>query len=99
MTARAIMLKASKQATCSKIAVNGGTVTATGSKYGAAIGSGYRSTCGDITIADTVTKVMATKGTDAPNTIGGGSRSLCGTVTVGGEEGAITDSPYTYEPN
>ena len=42
---------------------------------------------------------MATKGTDAPNTIGGGSRSLCGTVTVGGEEGAITDSPYTYEPN
>ena len=42
---------------------------------------------------------MATKGTDAPNTIGGGSRSLCGTVTVGGEEGAITDSPYTYGPN
>ena len=42
---------------------------------------------------------MATKGTDAPNTIDGGSRSLCGTVTVGGEEGAITDSPYTYEPN
>ena len=76
MTARAIMLKASKQAskqaTCSKNAVNGGTVTATGSKYGAAIGSGYRSTCGDITIANTVTKVMATKGTDAPNTIGGG---------------------------
>ncbi|MBP5339329.1 MAG: hypothetical protein J6Z14_08535 [Prevotella sp.] len=48
---------------------------------------------------DGVTKVKATKGTDADHSIGNGSnQSTCGTVTIGGVEGAISDSPYSYEP-
>ena len=50
-------------------------------------------------IADTVTQVTATKGSDAPNSIGAGQYASCGTVTIGGVvTGSITDSPYTYQP-
>ena len=87
-------------ATCGAITISGGTVEATGGQYGAGIGSGFESACGTINIASTVIKVTATKGTDAPYSIGkgGGSSSSCGTVTIGGNVGAITDSPYTYQP-
>ncbi len=84
---------------CGNITINGGTVAATGGSYGAGIGSGYGATCGNIMIADTVTQVTATKGSDAPNSIGAGQYASCGTVTIGGVvTGSITDSPYTYQP-
>ena len=66
---------------CGNITINGGKVTATGGglggsesspggKGGSGIGSGYVGKCGDIIITTGVTKVKATKGTDAPNSIG-----------------------------
>ena len=67
---------------CGNITINGGTVAATGGSYGAGIGSGYGATCGNIMIADTVTQVTATKGSDAPNSIGAGQYASCGTVTI-----------------
>ena len=90
--------------TCNDITISGGTVTATGGDYAAGIGGGrgynpdYKSSCGTITITTGVTKVTATKGKDAPNSIGAGIDCTCGTVTIGGNEGAITTSPYTYQP-
>ncbi len=74
------------EATCGNITITGGTITATGGDYAAGIGSGYEATCGNITIADTVTSVTATKGSDAPNSIGAGADGSCGTVTI--EDGA-----------
>ncbi len=74
-------------------------------KNGAGIGSGrgiennyWKSNCGNITISNTVTKVTATKGSDAANSIGKGDStfSTCGIVTIGDVEGAISTSPYTY---
>ena len=91
-------------ATCGNITISGGTVTATGGDYAAGIGGGrgfnpdYKSSCGTITITTGVTKVTATKGNDAPNSIGAGIDCTCGTVTIGGNVGAITTSPYTYQP-
>ena len=89
---------------CGNIIISGGTVTATGGNNAPGIGGGRGnnnktlSSCGDITIANTVTKVTATAGEDAPNSIGAGYWGNCGTVTIGGVEGAITTSPYTYDP-
>ena len=86
-------------ASCGNISITGGTVTATGGYQAAGIGSGYDGgSCGNITIANTVTKVTATKGEDAPNSIGKGYGGSCDTVTIGGSVGAITESPYTYQP-
>ncbi len=76
-------------ATCGDIIITGGTVTATGGSSAAGIGSGYggvpTSVCGNITIANTVTKVTATAGDEAPYSIGkgGGGNASCGTVTIG----------------
>ena len=83
---------------CGNITINGGTVTATGSGGGAGIGCGRSSACGNITIADTVTKVTAVKGDSSPNSIGQGSGLKdCGTITIGGEvTGNITQSTYVY---
>ena len=76
---------------CGNIEISGGTVTATGGSNAAGIGGGYaeeaQTKCGTITIKSTVTKVTATKGTDAPNSIGAGKASdegtaSCGTVTI-----------------
>jgi hypothetical protein len=85
---------------CENITINGGEVTATGGFYSAGIGcvGTGDSSCGNITIADTVTKVTATKGEEAVNSIGSGRFGSCGTVTIGGVVGAITASPYTYKP-
>ena len=43
-----------------------------------------------------MTSVTATKGFDAVNSIGAGYHGSCGTVTIGGNEGAISKSPYTF---
>ena len=89
---------------CGNILISGGTVTATGGENAAGIGGGrgYNNTtfssCGTITITAGVTKVTATMGDGAPYSIGAGRYGTCGTVTIGGVEGAITTSPYTYEP-
>ena len=92
-------------ASCGNITISGGTVTATGGEDAAGIGGGrgynntYFSDCGTITITTGVTKVTATKGDGADNSIGAGKYCTCGTVTIGGVEGAITTSPYTYQPS
>ncbi|MBQ9540975.1 MAG: hypothetical protein IJU88_01340, partial [Ruminococcus sp.] len=76
-----------------------GTITATGGKYAAGIGGGDLGSCGNITIANTVTKVTATKGENAPNSIGAGNSGTCGDVIIGGEKkGNISESPNTYQP-
>ena len=70
---------------CGNIVIESGTVTATGGNFGAGIGSGCghynASTCGKITIQNTVTSVTATKGTNAQS-IGAGYKGSCGTVTI-----------------
>ena len=90
---------------CGNILISGGTVTATGGEQAAGIGGGRGnnsnnelSSCGTITITTGVTKVTATMGDGATNSIGAGYFGTCGTVTIGGNEGAITTSPYTYQP-
>ena len=87
-------------ATCGNILITGGTVTATGGNSAAGIGSGaFGASCGNITIADTVTQVTATKGATMPsNSIGKGFGGSCGTVTIDGVEypNGITKSPYIY---
>ena len=83
---------------CGDIVISGGTIEATGGSYGAGIGSGYGGVCGTVTITSGVTSVKATKGDGAPNSIGKGDMGTCGTVTIGGVEGAISTSPYTYQP-
>ena len=89
---------------CGNILISGGTVNATGGDKAAGIGGGrgYNaknfSSCGTITITAGVTKVTATMGDGATNSIGAGYWGNCGTVTIGGVEGAITTSPYTYDP-
>ena len=97
--------------TCGDITINGGTVTATGGDYGPGIGTGVflkygsesaSNRCGNITIGAGVISVTATKGSGSPNSIGkgyayGGTQNY-GTITIGGNVGAITTSPYTYDP-
>ena len=92
--------------TCGDISITGGTVIATGGaendtyQGGAGIGTGYRSSCGAITIDNTVTSVTATKGSGAENSIGknhSDNPGTCGTVEIGGTVmGNISTSPYTY---
>lgn len=87
---------------CGNIVIESGTITATGGSDSAGIGGGDSTcgnTCGNITIANTVTKVTATKGNGASYSIGAGFISTCGDVIIGGEKtGNISESPYTYEP-
>ena len=98
---------------CGPISITGGTVTAAGGQYAAGVGTGHGSgsKCGDITIANTVTKVTATKGHNTADSVGlGQSGGACGTVTIGGtvyledsvyqNDGAavLGQSPYTYNP-
>ena len=68
---------------------------------GGGIGGGTNATCGTITIANTVTKVTATKDTSAPCSIGASLGGTCGTITIGGQVYAngVSDSPYTYQPS
>ena len=88
---------------CGNIVIAGGTIEASGGGQAPGIGSGagidiYKSSCGDITIVSTVTRVTVSKGANATYSIGPGKNgSTCGTVTVGGNVvGPITTSPYIY---
>ena len=86
--------------TCGNISITGGEVTATGGSHpsnggGAGIGTGFSfennvgtSSCGDITIESSVTRVTAIKGlysyTIGKDRFNAASLSTCGTVTIGG---------------
>ena len=86
---------------CGAIEISGGTVEATGGSYASGIGMGTsESSCGTITIQNTVTRVTATKGSNATNSIGKAYNGTCGTVTIGGTvyPDGISTSPYTYQP-
>lgn len=88
---------------CGNITISGGTITATSTCANCpAIGAAVNSACGNITITDGVTSVTATKGSgDNTDCIGKSYEyaSSCGTVQIGNITGAITKSPYTYDPN
>ena len=98
---RAAGIGAGNTGTCGAINISGGTIIARGGEYAAAIGGGNWSVHGDITITSGVTSVSATKGSQSVHSIGNGynPKSGCGTVTIGGVEGAISESPYTYQPS
>jgi len=88
---------------CGNIVIAGGTIVASGGGMAPGIGSGagidiYKSSCGNITITNEVTRVTVSKGANATYSIGPGpGGSTCGTVTVGGNGvGPITTSPYIY---
>lgn len=85
---------------CGNIVIQGGTIGATGGSGAAAIGSGASiiftqyetgtpSSCGDITIRNSVTHIYATKGSGAES-IGKGQYSNCGTVTIE-DPGKVTE--------
>ena len=79
---------ATKNVICGDITISGGTVTAKGGDGAAGIGSGSgtnasnESTCGSISIAATVTSVIATKGSGAQSIGAGEKYSSCGTITI-----------------
>ena len=87
--------------TCGTITITGGTITATGSKWAPGIGGGYDGDCGDITIANTVTRVTATKGAESYSSlfdcIGRGRDGACGTVKFGNQT-MYNGSSWTTTP-
>ena len=79
------------------ITISGGKVTSTGGSYAAGIGSGYEGTSGDIIITNDITKVMATKGIDAPYSINVGDEESASTITIGGVVmGPIEKSSFEF---
>jgi hypothetical protein len=90
--------------TCGNITISGGSITANGGSCAAGIGTGFYGNCGSITISNTVTRVTATRGSDAINSIGKEDEtySTCGTVTIGGtiywDGSAYQNGGDTYLP-
>ena len=82
------------------IIIEGGTITATGGYGSAGIGGSRIGDCGTITIANTVTKVTATRGSYSPCSIGKGDMNgnNSGKVYLDGAyyPNGIQESPYTY---
>ncbi len=84
--------------------IKGGSITVAGGGNAPGIGSGtgdpnsvYDSSCGDITVLDTVTYIYVQNSGDANYCIGPGlNGSTCGTVSVPGYSDYITTSPYIY---
>ena len=88
-------------AVCGNILISGGTVYTKGGSDAAGIGTSERSSVGDITITDGVTKVTAEKTSKGEDThcIGGGTDyKRIGKVTIGGKEGPVIESPFVYKP-
>ena len=79
------------------ITISGGKVTATGGSYAAGVGNGYQGKSGDIIITNDITKVMATKGIDAPYSINVGDEESASTITIGGVVmGPIEKSSFEF---
>ena len=74
--------------TCGDITILGGIIDARGGTNAAAIGSSYDASCGNVTISEGVTYLVAKRGTDALYDCIGNSNyaSNCGTVTINGVE-------------
>jgi hypothetical protein len=88
-------------AVCGNILMSGGTVYTKGGSDAAGIGTSEKSSVGDITITDGVTKVTAEKTSMGEDThcIGGGTDyKRIGKVTIGGKEGPVIESPFVYQP-
>ena len=88
-------------AVCGNILISGGTVYTKGGSDAAGIGTSEKSSVGDITITDGVTKVTAEKTSMGEHThcIGGGTNyKRIGKVTIGGKEGPVIESPFVYQP-
>ena len=88
-------------AVCGNILMSGGTVYTKGGSDAAGIGTSEKSSVGDITITDGVTKVTAEKTSMGEDThcIGGGTNyKRIGKVTIGGKEGPVIESPFVYKP-
>ena len=97
--------------TIGAITINGGTINATGGKYASGIGTGYNDgtlTMGAITITNGVTKVIATKGSDALHSVGigynkNGAQATITSITIGGqtvdqENNPIANKTYVFIP-
>lgn len=86
------------QSSCGNIIILGGTVTAIGYGNFAGIGSGGSNnpSCGNITIANTVTQVKATCGSNTTVAIGN-PNGTCGTVTFGTQV-MYNGTSWTTEP-
>lgn len=88
---------------CGDILIRKGTIVATGGDFAAGIGSGIShgtsdlSSCGTITIENTVTSVTATRGMHTYECIGRGDLSSCGTVKFG-DQTMFNGSSWTTTP-
>lgn len=83
--------------TSGDITISGGEVEATAGKQAAGIGNGYQGKSGDIIITNDITKVMATKGIDAPYSINVGDEESASTITIGGVVmGPIEKSSFEF---
>ena len=83
--------------TSGAITISGGEVEATAGKQAAGVGNGYQGKSGDIIITNDITKVMATKGIDAPYSINVGDEESASTITIGGVVmGPIEKSSFEF---
>ena len=83
--------------TSGDITISGGEVEATAGKQAAGIGNGYQGKSGDIIITNDITKVMATKGIDAPYSINVGDEESASMITIGGVVmGPIEKSSFEF---
>ena len=83
--------------TSGAITISGGEVEATAGKQAAGVGNGYQGKSGDIIITNDITKVMATKGIDAPYSINVGDGESASTITIGGVVmGPIEKSSFEF---
>ena len=80
------------------ITISGGEVVAKGGENAAGIGGGLGGKIGNITITNSVTKVVAIKGHGAPYSIGAGYAGVVDKVTVGGKVGAVEEGHFRF-PN
>ena len=80
---------------CGNIVILGGSITARGGEYSAAIGGGsWDTSCGRVTITDGVKQIIAIKGDKSPNSIGSGFRSPSGDVFVINASGPIEQDVF-----
>ena len=85
------------EGTSGAITISGGEVEATAGKQAAGVGNGYQGKSGDIIITNDITKVMATKGIDAPYSINVGNEESASTITIGGVVmGPIEKSSFEF---